>query len=290
MLPINKKVFFDDITHSYINSEGELLIGVTSLLKKHGLSADYAGIPEDILNKAAERGSKIHKDIELFCYGEQVDMTDEVKLFSELQLKVAANEYLVSDNTLVASSIDLVLGDNTLVDIKTTSTLHIEPLTWQLSIYAYLFELQTKLKVPALFGLHIRNGKAKMVEIQRIPAETIIELLNAEREGRIYKNTPIKTDEEQIRQIYDLESIIIDIEQKTKEMKEKRDILKAKLYEEMEKNNLKQIDNELLKITRILPTSRVSVDSKKLSSEYPQIYDAVKKETQIQGTIKITIK
>ena len=66
-LTINSHVYFDDITHSYLTNDGEFLIGVTSLMRKHGLSPDYSSIPEDVLQKAAERGSKVHKDIELYC-------------------------------------------------------------------------------------------------------------------------------------------------------------------------------------------------------------------------------
>lgn len=49
-LPINNKVYFDSITHSYVReSDGKYLSGVTGLMRKHGLSTDYLGIPEHIL-------------------------------------------------------------------------------------------------------------------------------------------------------------------------------------------------------------------------------------------------
>ena len=60
----NKKVFFSDIVHCYLNDKGEELIGVTSLMKKHGLGADYSGIPQDVLERAAERGSRVHRLLE----------------------------------------------------------------------------------------------------------------------------------------------------------------------------------------------------------------------------------
>ena len=45
----NKKVFFSDILHCYINDKDEELIGVTSLMRKYGLGADYSDIPQDVL-------------------------------------------------------------------------------------------------------------------------------------------------------------------------------------------------------------------------------------------------
>lgn len=67
----NSKVFFSDIVHCYLNDKGEELIGVTSLMKKHGLGADYSGIPQDVLERAAERGSRVHKLLEDYDNGKE---------------------------------------------------------------------------------------------------------------------------------------------------------------------------------------------------------------------------
>lgn len=288
----NDKVYFEDISHSYFLENGKSLIGVTTLLKKHGLSVNYDNIPADVLEKAAARGSFIHATIDSYCKGEKVESTEELKAFKKLKLKVLASEYLVSDNEVVASSIDIVLADYSLADIKTTSTLHTDTLSWQLSIYAYLFELQNpELKVPALYGIHIRDGKATKVEISRIESSIVEELINCEREGRIFSNVPAPVEQsEEIKQLYDIEQFIISIEEKAKQAKENREKLLANLYSQMEQNNLKKIDNDLMTITRILPSKRISVDNKKLQTEHPDIYNSVIKEFNIKGSVRITLK
>ena len=79
------------------------------------------------------------------------------------------SEYLISDNAHYASMIDKVyrVNDNTFdrCDIKTYGAMTVEKFEkaeWQLSIYAYLFELQNpKAKVRNLFIIHLRNKPKK---------------------------------------------------------------------------------------------------------------------------------
>lgn len=290
----NTSVYFEEITHSYIREKtGDFLIGVTSLMKKHGLSPDYSNIPVSILEQAAKRGTAIHKAIENYCNGVKEPLTEEVKAFKKLKLKVIASEYLVSDNETVATSIDHVLNDYSLIDVKTTSVLHKEPLSWQLSIGAYLFELQNPgLTVPALYGLHIHNKKANLVEVPRKPVEEVRRLIECEKAGEIFisQQGSITKIDPNLCQIYNLENFIIDIETQAKEAKAKKDLLVSKLYKEMEDRNIKQIDNDLMTITRVLPTSRSGIDSTKLKRDFPEIYAKVLKESIIKGSIRLTLK
>lgn len=295
----NTNVFFENIAHSYMDKGGNLLIGVTTLMKKHGLSVDYGNIRESVMDKAAENGKAIHNIIDCYCKGQQdfeigysALQQGALKAFKKLELKVAASEYLVSDNEIVASSIDLVLEDYSLVDVKSTSILHLVPLAWQLSIYAYLFELQNPgLKVPALYGIHIKNNKAEKIEIKRIESEVIKELIKCEKKGEIFSNLPTTiTENAEMVELYDLESLIISIQNEAALAIKNREKLISKIYSEMEKNNVKKIDNDLMTITRILPNKRIKIDSKKLLSEYPTIYNNMIKETNIKGTVRITLK
>ncbi len=79
----------------------------------------------------------------------------------------------------------IVFGKRTkkisLGDIKTTASLDREYLSWQLSIYAYLFELQNPLiKVDKLFGIWLRGNKSELVEIERKPDAEVKRLLECE--------------------------------------------------------------------------------------------------------------
>ena len=54
---------FDEATHTYTRNN-TVYTSVTTLLAKYNLSADYSNIPTDVLQKAAQRGSSIHKKLE----------------------------------------------------------------------------------------------------------------------------------------------------------------------------------------------------------------------------------
>ena len=191
----NDKVFFDPLSHTYLAGD-KVLIGVTSLMKKHGLAPDYSGIPEATLMKAAAEGTAIHKEIEDYDNGVSVLRTplieEYARICQEYGLIFAQNEFLVSDNELVASSIDGVYGPEnaiSLVDYKTTQKVHTRSLEWQLGIYKVLFERQTGLKVSKCYCLHIgkkdRTIKG-LVPIEPVSDAEVDSLLLAEREGRIY--------------------------------------------------------------------------------------------------------
>lgn len=216
----NKKVSFDPFSHTYLCGN-KVLMGVTSLMKKHGLSADYGEVNPYTLAAAAKRGSAVHEALENYDNGKPVviqdviyscidNLTGEVvnkvvltadelqanlEAYKKLNLEVVASEFLISDNKTVASSIDKILftqGDDRrtyvdLGDVKTTSTLHKGALEWQLGIYKYLLEKQCKsVKVRNCYGIHVRKGEAKVVPINPVPASKVEALLAAEAEGRLY--------------------------------------------------------------------------------------------------------
>jgi hypothetical protein len=294
----NTRVSFEDITHSYL-LDGEIyLMGVTSLMKKHDLAPNYTDVPAEVLRKAAERGSKVHKDIEDYCNGNTVAMTKELKAYISCGVKAIANEYLVSDNEIVASSIDIVAdagdGKVNLIDIKTTSTLHLEPLSWQLSIYALLFKLQNPdIEIAGLYGLHIKAGKAILVQVPRKPEDEIIDLLFCEREGLPFKP---KTEELSITQknaLSELRGItdsIALIKLSLKEAEEKKKSVEKYILEQMELEGRRTLENGPIKVTYVAESIRETVDKAKLEADMPELYERYKKVTTIAPSLRVTVK
>ena len=144
---------FNEEKHEY-TLDGKKLISVTQLMQKHNLAPSYAGVSTDVLNAKAERGSLIHKEIEDYIKNKEIGFTPEMALFKEHveqnKIDVLESEYRVN-NDIVAGTIDLVFIVNDVLyiaDIKTTYQLHQEAVSWQLSIYGYLYwynhDLQNK--------------------------------------------------------------------------------------------------------------------------------------------------
>lgn len=295
----NTRVSFEDITHTYLLNDEVFLMGVTSLMKKHDLAPNYADVPEEVLRKAAERGSKVHKDIEDYCNGKLgVVITPELRAFIKCGIKWVANEYLVSDNKLVASSIDIVAdagnGKVNLIDIKTTSVLHTEPLSWQLSIYAYLFKLQNPdIEIEGLYGLHIKNGKAQMVPVERKDESQIIELLKCEEEDLPFfpevQELPQET-QQMLTRLKDATDKITLIKASLKEVEELKKTIEQGIIAEMERKALKTLENGPVKVTYVAPYTKEGVDTKKLQEVMPEIYERYKKVTNVSAGIKVTIK
>lgn len=184
------EVIFNQDEHSY-SLNGSLLSGVTSLLNRQLFAKKYDTIDESILRKAAERGSLIHETIELVDGLGVTSEMEEVNAYLEIKqennLTTNCNEYLVSDNDHVASSIDVVFDDCSIADIKTTSKLDKDYVRWQLSIYAYLFELQNPhLKAGKLYAIWLpkpRYGRPSLVEVERIPTNIVMELIECDKRG-----------------------------------------------------------------------------------------------------------
>lgn len=294
MLTNNDKVVFEPMSHTYLNHDWVELMGVTTLMKKHGLSPSYDGIDYGVLQRAAARGSHIHKQIEDYCQMNQMcgDITPECQNFIKLNLDVIGNEYLVSDNQMVATMIDVVLADYCLCDIKTTNTFHHEAVSWQLSICAYLFEIQNpSIKAGDLYGIHLRGKIAKLIKVERKDNATIERLFECERNGEPFESSElIVTPADDLAKLLEIEKFIAHIETQAKAAKENRDKMAEKIYASMEAQGQKKIQTDAMTITRVMPSARVSVDGKKLQSDYPDAYAACLKESLIKGSIRITIK
>ena len=66
--------------------------------------------------------------------------------------------------------------------------------------------------------------------------------------------------------------------------------LRAKLEAAMAAHGIKRVDNDLMRITHIAPTTSTSVDNAKLKATYPHIYAECSKTTSKKGYVKITLK
>lgn len=288
----NSRVKFYNITHSYLLDSVFYLMGVTELMRKHHLSADYTDVNEKRMKEARERGTKGHKEIEYYCKGKLKGKPSAVvKAFKELDLKVLESEFLISDNEMIASQIDLILEDYSVVDIKFTSQLHIRPLQWQLSIYAYLLELNYNIKVPKVYALHYdKQDKASLVEIQRLPNSQVEDLFQAEREGRIYEDlptTPTAADKA-VMELHSITTFIEGLKSQIKEAEAKKNELQEAFLKQMEETGTKSIITDFCRITYITESQREGVDTKLLKAEQPEIFEQYKKITIVKPSVRIT--
>lgn len=289
-LNYNQQVEFFEENHCYVTTDGRLLQGITGIISRMLFSDKYSNIPQHILDRAAAYGTKIHSACQandMFDTSDCIEVENYSRIKKDNGLIPADNEYLVSDNERIATMIDNVFraSDNSvhLGDIKTTSVLDIESLSWQLSICAYLFELQNpEINVDKLYGIWLRKDKYKLQEVGRIPNSTILSLIDAYFSGEQFDNplhkeisTPLEVEE------------LIAIDEEIAVLDERRKELLSIIQPTIESQQYK---DDKVTISWIAPTSSIGFDSAKFKKENPELAERYKKQTAKAGYVKVTYK
>ena len=173
-----------DETHTYLY-EGIMLPSVTQILAyKYN---DYANVPEYILQRAGERGTAVHKSIEVFNKTGVDDGTQQVHDFRFLQ-KQYGFEVLDSELPLVIFDNDIPVACGRLdmtfemdsnvgiADIKTNATLNKDKIAYQLNLYRIGLKQSYNVDAKLLKIIHLRDGKRKFIDVPVIE-EMTMELL-----------------------------------------------------------------------------------------------------------------
>ena len=308
-------ISFDKQTHTYTN-DGRLLLSVTEVIKRYVFPDLYSNVPEEVLAKAAERGTATHAVIERYITD---SLTDEDYLehkadidaflneITKMHLFMAESERTVSDGELLAGTIDIIgmyndgLDERLMIaDIKTTSKLNIEYLQWQLSLYSYLMcNAEGKDYIagdsPDLYGIHLRDGKCKIVKIEPLPLEAIESLLDAIRNNvqpEDWKKPQsdllnVKELTEQYRAAFAKRA---ELQDKVKELDEEIESCLAGIKQEFLRIGTYKESFDDVEISLPTDTIRRTFDKAVFAKRHPELkaeLDECCKETRIEGKIKI---
>lgn len=295
---VNSTVIFDPEAHTYHTPEGVELQGITGMLHRQLFPDEYRDVPQHILDRAAQRGHTVHQLCELAddlgITPEEPDGLAYVRLRDEMGLVYRASEYLVSDNRRFASAIDKVYeeGDDafTLADVKTTYRLNEDYVRWQLSVYAYLFELQNPgARVVRLLALWVRDGRASAFPMERIPSNIVTSLLEAEAEGRQFVN-PLSMPSTLPEKYRQMEQSIAEIDRQARYWTERKKELMDGIMREMVSAGAYSWEGERIRLTRKKDGIRRSFDQKRLEKDHPDIYAAYVTESPVAGSVTLKIK
>ena len=298
-------VIFNAENHTYLLGD-KYLSGITSVLQRQFFPDEFEGIPKHIVDAAAEYGTEVHKSCEDFdaswINDGTVEVQDYIQICHDYNLTHEASEYTVTDGKEYASKIDKVyrVSDDTfdLGDIKTYGQMTAEKLEkarWQLSIYAYLFELQNKkAKVGRLFVIHLRNKQkkddtfdhiAEIIFVNRIPSDICEDLLDTDLRGEQFVN-PFGIPEEYRSQ----EALIRELIQRKAEIEEALTGIKAKILKDMERKNVRTWATDTMRLTRKLPSTRSSFNLALFKQDHPDIeYDDYMKTSVVAGSLLIAV-
>ncbi len=245
-----------------------------------------------------------------------VNVAAELEAYIEHQqgYRPIANEFTVSDNKKFASQIDNVWqsdedGGIWLFDTKTNNTDYypggVEALklylSWQLSIYAYLFERQCGVKIAGLGANWFHKGQHAMWIIDRVPDEKVARLLTSEiaprpdGHGFVYYydgdasellgGPLVEHPQEQI-----VGSDVVDAIADYLVAEKRAKTLKAQLCEAMKAHGITKW--EAGRFTATIGKGSVSstFDTKRFQKEQPEMYEQYIKLTNRAPSFRITLK
>ena len=293
------KVTFDPIAHTYTTEDGRQLSGVTPIVAWI-YPRTYDGISDEVLAKAAEYGTMVHRACEAADNGIVASdqfVQDYLNVKNAHGLSTLANE-LIIDNDKVASAIDVVavdsFGDKWLLDIKTTSQLHNENVRLQLSIYAAIaagMGIETS-HIAALWLPKPQYGKPALVEYTRIPADIcnrIIDAYLAQDNAAREELLPL-LQETLPAEVIDAQRALVQIIKSQRMMEEQKKDIESRLLALMQEYNVKKWESDALVITRVLPSTRTTIDTKALKADHPELVKEYEKTTTTKESIKITLR
>lgn len=297
----NSPVMFEEDGHTY-TLEGHTLQGVTPIISWL-FPETYKGIPKSVLDNAASYGGMIHKKIELADSLGIVDdqaVRDYMELKEQKGVKTLVNEYLVSDERNIASSIDVVMDNLDLWDVKTTSKVHIPNVTMQLSIYAWLFEEQNRVKAGDLYCCWLpkpQYGQAELIRLNRVSADICREIvqiwvcggdvLNARA---ILAQTGFEFEKQRVKgeipdSMTDLMDELIEISGAKKQLEEREKAIKEVLLQQMSVEGVDKWANDLIEVSRKAAYERTSIDTTALKKQMPDVWEQFKKVAKVAESI-----
>ena len=298
---VESSVVFDSEHHTY-TLDGQQLSGVTPIV--HWLFPDtYKGIPQSVLNAAADYGSAVHLKCEMYdslgiCNDDVV--ASYKNLIDASGLNVACSEYLVSDEQHIASCIDKVFDNDDLGDIKTTSKVHEKNVQVQLSIYAYLYELQTGRQAGKLWLIWLpkpQYGSPMVKELPRIPAEVCKYVVEVYAEGGdvtcamaaiapyLVPDKEKRVEGEIPEQWQEVVHELIMIKKQLDVLGEREKEIKTRILAAMEANGEDKWSSDLIQFSRRGESERESIDAKALKANEPSIYESYKKVAKVAASL-----
>lgn len=293
-------VEFIENTHTYIYGD-KILQGITGMISRQLFPDKYTNVSEFVLKRAAERGSLVHSQCQFADVTGFEPESIEAKNYIDIRRNAGyypvANEYTVSDLEHFASNIDCVWGKDgvddsvAIVDIKTTSKLDEEYLSWQLSVYADLFEQQNPhIKVSDLYGVWLRGDVGKLVPVKRKTTAEVTRLLECEITGKKYNDGAELVSAKSMIVAQRVVDMIIESKELAAYYKEQEKAMTTTLHKAMTEHGVKSWDADLIKATIVPASTSTTFDTTRFKADHPELYSQYLKETTKGESLRITIR
>lgn len=212
----------------------------------------------------------------------------------------------IDQDDMIRSNVDGIDDENKiLLEIKTHGV-NPTPIIYEAQMQLYLYQTGcdygwlAMYKRPKDFDLEFDSSNLIIREVER-DQEAIEKILDAietfwirveylkenpEMSERDYYSIGNDVDK-LVARVERFELEMLEFKKKVKLLEDQQKAFRDELYKKMEEEDIKKIDTGDIIITRVLPTVRKSVDSTRLKTEEPSIYEKYLKESKVKGSIRI---
>lgn len=288
-------ITFDETKHQYTTDSGEIIPSVTQILGKvYGTGLE--GAPEFFVNRAAEKGTAIHKEIETYIQTGKMGKTPEFKVWHEMfvchkeAMSGWESEKIILGNTKFGSfagTVDL-LAYGFLYDWKTCKTAtrkQIDKWQKQLSFYAYALRQMGQTVNEPLKIVHLTD-KCEVITADYLGDEFVEETMRLYQAGLKAEKPTQELQTVSVKDIQALEDVLFQIAKLEKVAEDYR----AKIKEEMERRSILNLQIGKVKMTYVPGSVRATFDSKSFKADEPELYEQYIKNTEVKPSLRITVK
>lgn len=296
------KITFDECSHTYTQQTGNVLPSVTQIIGTvYGTGLENA--PTYFVERAADKGTKIHKAIESYLNDGKESKIKEFLLWKKwyetgFKGKPFDSEkiiYAQTPNGSYAGTLDF-LCDGWIYDWKTCKTAtrkQIEKWQKQLSFYTYaLRQMGYSVNEPSKI-LHITD----VVEVIHVDylgddfVEKTMALYKDIKEGKKTQEQAILSDKKALQTVSKKDvDIIKDIFIQMNALEQVLKDYREKIRLEMEQRGILNVEMGGVKITYVNGSTKKTFDTLSFKNDYKDLYESYIKKTEVKPSVRITVK
>lgn len=288
-------ISFDEAKHQYTNEKGEIIPSVTQILGKvYGTGLENA--PEYFVNRAAEKGTKIHAEIETYLKEGKQGQTPEFnawhKVFNNTPVIMGKKEsekiiFAITGFGAFAGTVDL-LGNGFLYDWKTCKTAtrqQIQKWQKQLSFYCYALRQMGHIVNEPLKIVHLTDS-CEVINVDYLGDEFVEETMRLYQAGETPKEETYELETVPQKDLQVFEDILLQMQA----LETVADSYRTRIKEEMERRGILNLQVGRVKITLVPATIRQSFDTKAFKQDDPDLYSIYLKNAEVKPSLRITVK
>lgn len=274
---MKEQIVYNEEHHTYTLGD-KLLTSVTQI------ASEICGIkPQFFKAGAAAKGTDIHTEL-----GRYYDPTDnfsaddftfedaaKMALFLKREPDMKTEVIVYNAGLSYAGTCDLVrvVGNKVsdIIDFK-SGTVNKKYCTVQLSLYALALQSM---------GYDVSECRLRVISPKGI---TSIDALSWKQCWDLQRSELEPIDKNELDTIEERMKALAPLVEEYKQLEEQ---LRTSLLEQLELSGATQYTGRMFVATYVKPTTRVSLDSKRLQEEQPEIYASYIKETKVKASIKL---